>query len=111
MIDASGDDHFVKNGKKNELRDADDKSDIDDIVNAYINREPIEKYCSIVTLNEIKENDYNLNMPRYVDTFEDEVEIDLQEVSEKLIAIDEKLALADTSIAQFCEELNIPKPF
>ena len=111
MIDASGEDHFVKNGNKNELRDADEKSDIDDIVNAYINREPIEKYCSIVSLDEIKENEYNLNMPRYVDTFEDEVEIDLQEVSEKLIEIDKKLELADTSIANLCEELNIPKPF
>ena len=111
MIDASSDDHFVKNGNKNELRDSNEKSDIDDIVNAYINRVPIDKYCAIVTFDKIKENEYNLNLPRYVDTFEDEVAIDLEEVSKKLKKIDEKLELADTSIAQFCEELNIPKPF
>ena len=65
----------------------------------------------MVKRDTIRENEYNLNIPRYVDTFEDEVAIDLQEVSEKLIAIDEKLTLANTTIAQFCEELDIPKPF
>jgi type I restriction enzyme M protein len=114
MIDASGEDHYIKNGNKNELRDPEDVNEINDInkiVNAYKNREPIEKYCSIVTLDEIKENEYNLNMPRYVDTFEEEVLIDLQKVSERLITIDEKLELANIAIAQFSEELNIPKPF
>ena len=111
MIDASGEDHYIKNGNKNELRDTTQKSDINDIVNAYINRVEIDKYCSIVTLAEIKENEYNLNLPRYVDTFPEEVEIDLKEVSKKLIAIEKDLELSDTSIAQFSEELNIPKPF
>jgi len=111
MIDASGEDHYIKNGNKNELRDNHEKSDINDIVNAYTNRKEIEKYCSVVSLAEIAENDYNLNIPRYVDTFEEEEPIDLQAVSNQLKTIDKELALADTSIAQFCKELNIPTPF
>lgn len=48
------------------------QEDIDRIVNAYVERKPIEKFCHIATMQEIKDNDYNLNIPRYVDTFEEE---------------------------------------
>ena len=64
FIDASGDDHFMKVGKQNELRD----EDVELLVNTYRNRESIDKYSSVVTLEEIEENDFNLNIPRYVDT-------------------------------------------
>ena len=50
-------------------------------------------------------------MTRYVDTFPEEVEIDLKEVSEKLIAIEKNLELSNASIAQFSKELKIPKTF
>lgn len=107
FIDASGDEHFEKQKNQNVLRD----SDVDEIVNAYFNRETKEKYSEVVALDFIKENDYNLNIPRYVDTFEEEVKIDLQDVSEKLLAIDLELETIDETITQFCEELRIPKPF
>ena len=50
-------------------------------------------------------------MPRYVDTFEDEVIIDLDTVTERLKKIDEQLAEVDEEIAGYCQELNIATPF
>jgi type I restriction enzyme M protein len=62
-------------------------------------------------LSEIAENDYNLNIPRYVDTFEEEAEIVLSEVSERLIGFDNDLATVNTEILTFCNELGIAPPF
>lgn len=107
FIDASGEGNYIKEGTQNKLRD----TDIDRIVTAYANRQEIEKYCHITTLAEIAENDYNLNIPRYVDTFEEEEVIDITKVSTRLAAINTELAAADAKIAAFCAELNIPKPF
>ena len=73
---------------QNKLR----KSDIDKIVNTYINREEIDKYSHRASLEEIKENDYNLNIPRYVDTYEEEAEIDLAEVQQKIAQLQTELA-------------------
>jgi type I restriction enzyme M protein len=107
FIDASGKDHFVKNGNQNELRD----QDVEDIINTYRNREIKDKYSYVATLAEIAENDYNLNIPRYVDTFEEETEIVLSEVSERLIGFDNDLANVNTEILIFCNELGIAPPF
>ena len=54
------------------------------IIETYKNRETIDKYSYVATMEEIKENDYNLNIPRYVDTFEEEEEIDIVEVQSRL---------------------------
>jgi type I restriction enzyme M protein len=62
-------------------------------------------------LDEIKENDYNLNIPRYVDTFEEEEAIDLDAVSSELQALESEMKLTDATIAKFCEELGISAPF
>jgi type I restriction enzyme M protein len=107
FIDASGKDHFVKNGNQNELRD----QDVEDIISTYRNREIKDKYSYVATLAEIAENDYNLNIPRYVDTFEEETEIVLSEVSERLIGFDNDLANVNTEILIFCNELGIAPPF
>lgn len=115
FIDASGEDHYEKVKNQNELRHEDKNpdapSDVLDIVNAYRNRQNIEKYCSVVSLDTIRENDYNLNIPRYVDTFEEEEIIDLEAVTTRLKAIDEDLAKVDEEIAGYCAELNIETPF
>ncbi|MBN2729605.1 MAG: type I restriction-modification system subunit M [Bacteroidales bacterium] len=111
FIDASGEGHFVKEGNQNKLRDDAEKSDVDDIVNAYRTREEIEKYCHIATLVEIEENDYNLNIPRYVDTFEEEEGINIEEVAKNIETLDEELIKVNKEIAEFCSELNIPTPF
>src|SRR5690606_2447239 len=70
FIDASKGFEKVKN--QNMLRD----EHIGKIVDTYRNREVIEKYSHLASLEEVAENDYNLNIPRYVDTFEEEDEID-----------------------------------
>ena len=73
-MDASKDFEKLKNQKK--LR----PEDIERITDTVIHRKEIEKYSHLATLDEIIENDYNLNIPRYVDTFEEEPEIDLDRV-------------------------------
>jgi type I restriction enzyme M protein len=107
FIDASGDNHFDKQGNQNVLRD----EDVDLIINTYRNRETIDKYSYVASLAEIVENDYNLNIPRYVDTFEEETAIDLDAVSQKIKDIDAELQAVNSEIASFCAELNISTPF
>jgi type I restriction enzyme M protein len=107
FIDASGEDHYEKVKNQNELR----QQDVMEIVNTYRNRTEKDKYSNVVTIQEIRDNDYNLNMPRYVDTFEDEVIIDLDAVTERLRNIDAQLAEVDEEIAGYCQELNIATPF
>jgi type I restriction enzyme M protein len=107
FIDASGDDHFIKEGNQNALRD----EDVELIINTYRNRESIEKYSSVVTLEEIEENDYNLNIPRYVDTFEEEEDVDLELVSDEIQSLEKELTQTNQTIQSFCKELNISTPF
>lgn len=78
FIDASNE--FKKGKNQNILTD----ENIDKIIKCYQTRESIEKYSHVASLEEIKENEYNLNIPRYVDTFEEEEEIDIQEVIKQL---------------------------
>jgi type I restriction enzyme M protein len=107
FIDASGDDHFKKVGNQNELRD----EDVENIVTIYRNRETRDKFSYVATLAEIAENDYNLNIPRYVDTFVIEDSIDLGIISTELKALETDLEATNAEIASFCAELNIPTPF
>lgn len=107
FIDASGDNHFVKEGNQNVLRD----EDVELIVNTYRDRESVDKYSQVVSLADIAENDYNLNIPRYVDTFEDEEQINLEEMSTELKSIETELQKVNKAIEGFCAELNIPTPF
>ncbi|HDR50569.1 MAG TPA: hypothetical protein ENN90_02960 [Mariniphaga anaerophila] len=62
-------------------------------------------------LDEIAENDYNLNIPRYVDTFEEEDPVDLNVVAGELVKLEKELTNNNDEIAAFCKELNIPTPF
>jgi type I restriction enzyme M protein len=61
----------------------------------------------IVDLTEIAENDYNLNISRFIDTSEPEVEVDIQEVHKKLAVLEEKEANIDKKLAGFLKELGI----
>ena len=105
FIDAS--EHFEKVKTQNVLRE----EHIEKIVNAYRNRTTEDKYSYVATMDELIENDYNLNIPRYVDTFEEEEPVDLEAVSNELQALERDLANTDKSIADFCNELNIKAPF
>ena len=104
FIDASKEFEKVKN--QNKLR----PEDIDKIVNTYANREEIEKYSHKATMDEIRENDFNLNIPRYVDTFEEEEPIDLDEVVSELKKINEEMKKVDAEIKKYCDELGIQAP-
>ena len=104
FIDASKDFEKVKN--QNKLR----AGDIEKIVNTYVNREEIEKYSHRASLEEIKENDFNLNIPRYVDTFEEEEPIDLDEVVSELKKINKEMKDVDSEIKKYCDELGIQAP-
>ena len=105
FIDASND--FEKNGNKNELS----PDNIDKIIDTYRQRLTVDQYSYVANIAEIKENDFNLNIPRYVDTFEEEEPIDLDAVSNNLKEVAEVLESTDKTIADFCKELNISTPF
>ncbi|MCA9341013.1 type I restriction-modification system subunit M [Candidatus Saccharibacteria bacterium] len=105
FIDASK--HFEKGKNQNRLR----PSDIDKIMEIYASRTSEDKYSHLATLAEIQENDYNLNIPRYVDTFEPEAPIDLDQVVADIHAADATTAELDAAIEKFAKELGIKSPF
>lgn len=77
------------------------------IVNTYKNREEIKKYSHVATPEEIRENDYNLNIPRYVDTFEEEAEIDLSAVKAEIEKIETELATVQKQMDAYLKELGL----
>lgn len=101
FIDASNE--FEKGKNQNNLTDA----NVEKIVNTYVKRETIDKYSYVASMDEIKENDYNLNIPRYVDTFEEEEPIDLQAVIERILNIDKEIASIDEQLAVYLKELGL----
>ena len=104
FIDASK--GFEKVKSQNKLRDG----DIEKIVNTYANRDEIDKYSHRATMEEIKENDFNLNIPRYVDIFEEEEPIDIDEVCIELKQIAIEMEDIDEEIKKYCDELGINAP-
>ena len=105
FIDASA--HFEKVKTQNTLR----LEDIDKIINTYRERKTEEKYSYVAELDEVRENDYNLNIPRYVDTFEEEEPVDMQVVSNELKQLEKEILETDKTIAYYCQQLNIDTPF
>ena len=77
---------------------------------AYLNDQSFageEKYSYVATLDEIKENDYNLNIPRYVDTFEEEELIDVDEVKTNIKNIEDELSKVQKQMAKYMKELGL----
>ncbi|KKR04216.1 MAG: Type I restriction-modification system, M subunit [Parcubacteria group bacterium GW2011_GWC2_39_14] len=105
FIDASK--GFEKVGNQNRLTD----ENIAKIFETYKERKEIEKYSHCADLDEIKENEYNLNIPRYVDTFEDEELVDIDTVAKELKKLNAEEIDLQKNIAKFCDELKIDKPF
>jgi type I restriction enzyme M protein len=81
------------------------------IFETYKTRAETEKFSHRATIKEIQENDYNLNIPRYVDTFEEEVVVNIEEVAKKLKELNANELVLQKKIGEFCEELKISKPF
>ena len=105
FIDASNDYEAGKN--QNILREC----DIDRIVEAYERREDVDKYAHVATMAEIEENGFNLNIPRYVDTFEPEEEIDLNEVAAEIRKLQTEIKGIDAELKPFFDELGLDFPF
>ncbi|TXJ26048.1 MAG: type I restriction-modification system subunit M [Chitinophagaceae bacterium] len=101
FIDASKE--FEKVKTQNILRD----SHIEKIVGTYRSRTEIEKYSHCASLKEIADNDYNLNIPRYVDTFEEEEEIDIQAVMREIKELEGQRADLDKQIEVYLRELGL----
>ena len=105
FIDASQ--NFEKAKNQNNLRD----EDVEKIVHTYKNRIEENKYSYKASLKEIADNDYNLNIPRYVDTFEEEEQIEIGPIVKELKQLETQIKDTEKEIAKFCKELNIPTPF
>ena len=101
FIDASKE--FEKVKTQNKLRE----EHIRKIVETYRDRKEIEKYSHCATLQEIADNDYNLNIPRYVDTFEEEEPIDIKAVMAEIKKLEAKRADLDKEIEGYLRELGI----
>ncbi|MFI3330095.1 MAG: type I restriction-modification system subunit M [bacterium] len=101
FIDASKE--FVKDKNQNILT----KEHIDKIFDTYNERKEIDKYSHNATIDEIEENDYNLNIPRYVDTFEEEEEIDIKEVLKNIKELETQRDELDVEINKYLKELGL----
>ena len=100
FIDASKD--FTKGKNQNKLS----TEHINRIVETYKKREAVEKYAYVASFDEIKANDFNLNIPRYVDTFEEEEQIDLAKIGSELKAVREKKAELEASLFEMISSLQ-----
>ncbi|WP_340391695.1 type I restriction-modification system subunit M [Macrococcoides caseolyticum] len=103
FIDAS--EEFEKGKNQNNLTD----EHVEKILNTYQSRETIERYSYAATLEEIKENDYNLNIPRYVDTFIEEEPVDLDKVQAEIAEIDKEMTVLEEEINGYLRELGVLK--
>jgi type I restriction enzyme M protein len=101
FIDASRE--YAEDSNQNKLR----PQDLDKILDTYKTREFVDKYAYLAERDEIRENDYNLNIPRYVDTFEEEEPIDIAQVQREIEGLDGQLSDVKTRMAQYLKELGL----
>lgn len=101
FIDASNE--YEDGKKQNKLR----PEDVEKIVEAYRNFSEIEKYSHVATLEEIQENDYNLNIPRYVDTFEEEEPVDIEATKVEIKRLEQELIEVRSEMEGYLKELNL----
>lgn len=103
FIDASGEEHYEKGKNQNKLRE----KDIEKIVETYEKRETIDKFSYVASYEEIKENDYNLNIPRYVDTFEEEEPVDMEAVKRNIAEIKKEIQEVEAQMEKYLKELGL----
>jgi type I restriction enzyme M protein len=101
FIDASKD--FIKGKNQNKLS----QENIDRIVETYKKREYVEKFAHVASFEEIKENDFNLNIPRYVDTFEEQEEVDIVELGKELVTLNHQIKTAENDFLAMLDELAV----
>ena len=103
FINASSEEHYEKGKRQNFLR----KEDVEEIIKAYKSRATISRYAREVSLSEIKENDYNLNITRYVNLSKDEEAVNLNAVQAKLENIEREITTARDEHNKFLRELGL----
>ncbi len=100
FIDASRE--YAEGKNQNKLRD----EDIEKIVASWRARTDVSKYAHLAALDELRENDFNLNIPLYVDTFEEQAPIDLSKVKAEIAHIEDQLAKTRATLAKALQELG-----
>ena len=100
FIDASKE--FNKEKNQNKLS----KDHVAKIIDTFKARQEVEKFSYVASLDEIKDNDYNLNIPRYVDTFEEEEPISLEEVAKELVQVRSEIEESTESLLTMLGELS-----
>ena len=105
FVDAS---KYFKAGKNMNILQ---EEDIDRIVKAYEERKDIDKFAHVATKEEIVANDYNLNIPRYVDTSEPEEEIDLDEVTAEIKKVNDEISALNNKLKPYFADLGLEFPF
>ena len=103
FINASSEEHYEKGKRQNYLRD----NDVENIIEAYKSRATISRYSREVSLSEIKENGYNLNITRYVNLSKDEEAINLSDIQKKIADIENKIIEARNEHNTFLKELGL----
>lgn len=101
FIDASKD--FIKGKNQNKLS----QENIDRIVETYKKREDVEKFAHVASFEEIRDNDFNLNIPRYVDTFEEQEDIDIVELGKELVALNKQIKDAEREFLSMLDEIAV----
>ncbi|MDK0629168.1 type I restriction-modification system subunit M [Clostridium perfringens] len=97
-----GSNNFVKEGNKNKLRE----EDIEKIITAFDKFEDVEKYANVIDLETIKENDYNLNISRYVDTTEEEEQVDIEKVIDEIKELEKEEERTKEKLNGYLKELG-----
>ena len=100
FIDASNE--FENSKNQNRLR----KEDIEKIHNTFAEWKTVDKYSHIATLEEIQENDYNLNIPRYVDTFVEEAPVDIVETQREIVELKAQLNEVESQMEVYLKEMG-----
>lgn len=101
--DENGNLRYIKAKNQNELG----QKHVDDIIRAYTERKDVDKFAHVASPDEIKANDYNLNIPRYVDTFEEEELIDIEEVQTNIAKLKTEIAEAEAKMEAYLKELGL----
>jgi len=101
--DENGNLRYVKATNQNEMTE----KNINDIITAYKNRVDVDKFVHVASLDEIKQNEYNLNIPRYVDTFEEEELVDIEAVQSNIERLKSEIAEAEKQMDAYLKELGL----
>lgn len=103
FIDASGQGRYEKLSNQNALRE----KDLEMIIDVYKELKEVDKFSHLANRDEIKENDYNLNIPRYVDTFEEEEPVDMEAVAKNIKAIKRELGQIEAKMEDYLRKLGL----